>query len=123
MADVPPANSKQPVLEVLEMKSESEESFQTFILHDEDHTLGNALKFILNKSPDVAFVGYSITHPSENKINLRIQTTGKPAVEVLKQGFKDLKQMCAHMLTTFESSAKYYKENQQDDEVMMEQSS
>ena len=31
------------------MKNENEESFQTFILHDEDHTLGNALKFILNK--------------------------------------------------------------------------
>lgn len=108
----------KPVLEVVEMKNENEESFQTFILHDEDHTLGNALKFILNKNPDVSFVGYSITHPSENKINLRIQTTGRPAVEVLRQGFKDLKQMCAHMLTTFESSTKYYKENQQDESVM-----
>ncbi|KAK3782680.1 hypothetical protein RRG08_037683 [Elysia crispata] len=118
MANSAPSSAKNPILEVVEMKSENEESFQTFILHDEDHTLGNALKFILNKNPDVSFVGYSITHPSENKINLRIQTTGKPAVDVLKQGFKDLKQMCAHMLTTFDSSTKYYKENQQDQSAM-----
>ena len=43
------------------------------------HVIMN-VTFILNLfffSPDVSFVGYSITHPSENKINLRIQTTGK----------------------------------------------
>ena len=28
-------------------------------------------------SPNVVFCGYSVPHPSENKINLRIQTNGK----------------------------------------------
>ena len=28
-------------------------------------------------SEDVEFCGYTITHPSENKINFRIQTRGK----------------------------------------------
>ena len=28
-------------------------------------------------SPDVEFCGYSIPHPSENKINFRIQTRGQ----------------------------------------------
>ncbi|XP_059170795.1 DNA-directed RNA polymerases I and III subunit RPAC2-like [Physella acuta] len=106
------STSKQkPCLELLDARNDGDETCQTFILHDEDHTLGNSLKYMLNKNPDVTFVGYSITHPSENKINLRIQTSGKPAVDVLKQALKDLKQMCSHMLTTFESSTKYYKEN------------
>ncbi|XP_055895156.1 DNA-directed RNA polymerases I and III subunit RPAC2-like isoform X2 [Biomphalaria glabrata] len=103
--------SKKPILEVLDTKAGSDETVMTFILHDEDHTLGNALKYMLNKNPQVTFVGYSITHPSESKINLRIQTTGVPAVDVLKQAFRDLKKMCSHMLTTFESSTKYFKEN------------
>ncbi|XP_035827380.1 DNA-directed RNA polymerases I and III subunit RPAC2 isoform X1 [Aplysia californica] len=105
-----------------EANSSGDESCQTFILNDEDHTLGNALKYILNKNPEVTFVGYSLTHPSENKINLRIQTSGKPAIDVLKQGFKDLKQMCSHMLTTFESSTRYYKENHMDVNSDMDQS-
>ncbi|XP_005105003.1 DNA-directed RNA polymerases I and III subunit RPAC2 isoform X2 [Aplysia californica] len=113
--------SKAPALEV-EANSSGDESCQTFILNDEDHTLGNALKYILNKNPEVTFVGYSLTHPSENKINLRIQTSGKPAIDVLKQGFKDLKQMCSHMLTTFESSTRYYKENHMDVNSDMDQS-
>ncbi|KAH9523459.1 DNA-directed RNA polymerases I and III subunit RPAC2 [Bulinus truncatus] len=107
--------NKKPILEVLDTRTGSDESVQTFILHDEDHTLGNALKYMLNKNPQVIFVGYSITHPSESKINLRIQTSGIPAVDALKQAFKDLKQMCGHMLTTFESSTRYFKENHLDD--------
>ncbi|BFZ24260.1 hypothetical protein BsWGS_27299 [Bradybaena similaris] len=113
--------NKKPALEVVEAKGGGDDSLQTFVLHDEDHTLGNALKYILNKNPNVAFVGYSITHPSENKINLRIQTTGAPAVDVLKQGLKDLKLMCSHMLTTFESATKYYKENHLEERYMDDQ--
>lgn len=33
--------------------------------------------FLLSDSEDVEFCGYTITHPSENKINFRIQTKGK----------------------------------------------
>jgi DNA-directed RNA polymerase subunit L len=28
-------------------------------------------------SPRVSFTGYSIPHPSENRVNIRVQTTGK----------------------------------------------
>lgn len=33
--------------------------------------------FLFSGSEDVEFCGYTITHPSENKINFRIQTRGK----------------------------------------------
>ncbi|WFD39334.1 RNA polymerase subunit AC19 [Malassezia japonica] len=40
---------------------------------DEDHTLGNALRYMLMKDPRVEFCGYTIPHPSESKIHMRIQ--------------------------------------------------
>ena len=46
----------------------------TFVLHEEDHTLGNSLRYMIMKNPEVEFCGYTTTHPSESKINLRIQT-------------------------------------------------
>lgn len=80
------------------------ESAASFQFDGEDHTLGNALRYIIMKkyvtfyfsiravifvllgmvanaaySPDVEFCGYSIPHPSETKMNLRIQTYGKPS--------------------------------------------
>lgn len=44
------------------------------------------------RSPDVSFCGYSIPHPSEKVVNLRIQTTGTvSAAAALRQAAVDLK--------------------------------
>ncbi|EJU02222.1 RBP11-like subunit of RNA polymerase [Dacryopinax primogenitus] len=48
-------------------------SHATFCIEEEDHTLGNALRWMIMKNPKVEFCGYSMPHPSEYKINLRIQ--------------------------------------------------
>jgi DNA-directed RNA polymerases I and III subunit RPAC2 len=62
----------------------------------------------LTCSPDVEFCGYSIPHPSEPKLNLRIQTygkhniqrwlmageEGKTAVDALEKGLDDLMALC-----------------------------
>lgn len=47
------------------------------------------------KNPDVEFCGYSIPHPSEAKMNLRIQTYDNVSVyAVLEKGLDDLMAMC-----------------------------
>jgi len=33
--------------------------------------------YFWKKSPEVEYCGYSIPHPSEDRLNIRIQTTGK----------------------------------------------
>lgn len=67
----------------------------SFQITDEDHTLGNALRYIIMKNPDVEFCGYSIPHPSENLLNVRIQTYGdSTAVDVLRKGLQDLMDLC-----------------------------
>uniref|UniRef100_A0A3P9L9S3 DNA-directed RNA polymerases I and III subunit RPAC2 n=1 Tax=Oryzias latipes TaxID=8090 RepID=A0A3P9L9S3_ORYLA len=81
----------------------AQEDCVTFVMHDEDHTLGNSLRYMIMKNPDVDFCGYTITHPSESKINFRIQTRGGvPAVEPLQKGLSDLHQVCQHVLNTFQ---------------------
>ena len=64
----------------------------------ESHTLGNALKNVILQNPSVTFCGYSIPHPAEDQMFLRIQTAeggAETASDVLKRGFVDLKKMCA----------------------------
>lgn len=83
----------------------------TFVLHEEDHTLGNSLRYMIMKNPEVEFCGYTTTHPSENKINLRIQTRGAlPAVETFQRGLNELMNVCQHVLDKFEASIQHYKE-------------
>ncbi|KAI0976231.1 DNA-directed RNA polymerase [Xylaria arbuscula] len=61
----------------------------------EGHTLGNALRFIIMKNPDVEFCAYAIPHPSEEKMNLRIQTYDTTtATAALEKGLQDLEDLC-----------------------------
>ncbi|CAH9074882.1 unnamed protein product [Cuscuta europaea] len=81
----------------------------TFSLTDEDHTLANALRFALNQDPRVVLCGYSIPHPSEARVNIRVQTTGDPALEVLKDSCQDLMVMCQHVRSTFDQAVANFK--------------
>ena len=66
----------QPAVEV---EAGADAASATFTLHHEDHTMGNTLRYVLNKNPAVSFVGYSVPHPAEPKLQLRLQTVGPPA--------------------------------------------
>ncbi|XP_053555412.1 DNA-directed RNA polymerases I and III subunit RPAC2 [Bombina bombina] len=101
---------KKTALEMVQANG-TDESCVTFVLHDEDHTLGNSLRYMIMKNPEIEFCGYSITHPSESKINFRIQTrNGMPAVEPFRRGLNELLDVCQHVLNTFETSMKQFKE-------------
>ncbi|KAG0289531.1 RNA polymerase subunit AC19 [Dissophora globulifera] len=76
----------------------------TFCLQDEDHTLGNALRWVLMKNREVDFASYSIPHPSETRTNLRIQTSDKTtAVDTMFKGLDDLSDICTHVIQTFQA--------------------
>jgi DNA-directed RNA polymerases I and III subunit RPAC2 len=54
------------------------------------------------KNPEVNFCGYTIPHPSEAKMHIRIQTKGKTtAIEALRQGLNDLTAMTKHIMESF----------------------
>ncbi|CAH7687937.1 DNA-directed RNA polymerase III subunit C19 [Phakopsora pachyrhizi] len=63
----------------------------TFSIKEEDHTLGNSLRYVIMKNPDVEFCGYSLPHPSEDKLHLRIQMyDDKCAIQAFFQGLDAL---------------------------------
>ncbi|KAI6090366.1 RBP11-like subunits of RNA polymerase [Hypoxylon rubiginosum] len=73
----------------------SSETAASFEFLKEGHTLGNALRYIIMKNPDVEFCAYAIPHPSEEKMNLRIQTYDTTtAAAALAKGLQDLEDLC-----------------------------
>ncbi|KAM9740491.1 DNA-directed RNA polymerases I and III subunit RPAC2 [Menidia menidia] len=106
-------SEKKILLEMVQADG-ADEGCVTFVLHDEDHTLGNSLRYMIMKNTDVEFCGYTITHPSESKINFRIQTRGGvPAVEPLRRGLTELNDVCQHVLNTFQARVNEFKERQE----------
>ncbi|KAG4926012.1 hypothetical protein JHK87_051552 [Glycine soja] len=93
----------------MEHGSYTDLSKSTFSLVDEDHTFANAVRFTLNQDPRVSFCGYSIPHPSDNRVNIRVQTTGDPSREVLKDACQDLMLMCQHVRSTFDKAVSDFK--------------
>ena len=80
---------------------------------NEDHTVGNTLRYFLNKKAEVSFVGYSVPHPAEPKMNLRLQTSGPPATDVLLDALSTVHSVGEHVLTTFDAALEEYRRQQE----------
>ena len=96
---------------VLAGDRDSGDTCRTFIFHKENHTLGNALRHVLLMNPRVMFAGYSIPHPAEDQMNIRIQTVEDyPAQEALKQALVDLKSLATISKQKFLDAVTEYKQ-------------
>jgi len=79
-------------------------SSKTFILEKEDHTLGNALRYAIMRQPETTFSGYTIPHPSEYRVYLRVQTTGADAKDTLCKGASDLREVAGLIESQFDEA-------------------
>jgi DNA-directed RNA polymerase I and III subunit RPAC2 len=75
---------------------------RTFIFEDEGHTLGSLITYVLESFPETDFCAYSIRHPSENKMYLRLKVKeGNTVEDVFKHGIQELNKMLNHVKKTF----------------------
>ena len=94
---------------------------RTFCIGDEDHTIGNALRHVLMQQEHVGFAGYSVPHPSEPVVQIRVQTIAlphetepPPAVNVLKQACQTLMDQCDIVLEQLETTCPETKQDRLD---------
>ncbi|VDD86339.1 unnamed protein product [Enterobius vermicularis] len=81
----------------------------TVILHEEDHTIGNSLKHILCKMPNIEFCGYNVPHPLEDKIVVRVQTKKNiPAAKVFIEALEHLQTVFSGIRSKFETASEEY---------------
>ena len=64
-----------------------------------------------NSSPQVTFTGYSIPHPTEHVVNMRVQTTGEvTAAQALVTACEECSKVCKHIRSSFDAAVKEYKQ-------------
>jgi len=91
-----------------ELRGTGPPTSRTFVIGDEDHTLGNALRHILINDARVDFAGYCVPHPSEPVVHVRVQTaTGNEGValtatEAVKEACTTLENQCDFVLEELE---------------------
>jgi DNA-directed RNA polymerase I and III subunit RPAC2 len=78
----------------------------TFKIVDHDHTLLNAIRWVMMKKADIEYCAYSIVHPTDGFGMLRVQTDGSiTAVDALHRGLEELKEITQFMRTEFRKEA------------------
>ena len=61
-------------------KDDSRQRFQgSVVIQDQDHTLGNCLRYQLLQDSRVRFAGYKKAHPLVENIEIKVQTNGEIA--------------------------------------------
>ncbi|CAJ1372919.1 unnamed protein product [Effrenium voratum] len=94
----------------MEESGTSDNSNVTYIFSGHDHTLGNSLRYMLMKDPNVEFAGYTVPHPSEPYMNVRVQThDGNTADAAVEGALKNISWVCDHVLTTFQEAKEKFK--------------
>tara|TARA_B110000008_G_C16416475_1_gene342005 strand:- start:16 stop:219 length:204 start_codon:yes stop_codon:yes gene_type:complete len=61
------------------------------------------------QDPDTEFCGYTVPHPSEPILHIRVQTKAHTdSNHVMMAGAKTLKSMCDHIMTTYKDELKKF---------------
>eukprot|EP00009_Paramoeba_aestuarina_P008105 CAMPEP_0201520586 /NCGR_PEP_ID=MMETSP0161_2-20130828/11970_1 /ASSEMBLY_ACC=CAM_ASM_000251 /TAXON_ID=180227 /ORGANISM="Neoparamoeba aestuarina, Strain SoJaBio B1-5/56/2" /LENGTH=135 /DNA_ID=CAMNT_0047919011 /DNA_START=16 /DNA_END=419 /DNA_ORIENTATION=+ len=97
----PDPRESEPKMKII---SSAKKGCATYEVRSEGHTMGNAIRWSLNKNAKVGFAGYTIPHPSEDCIHLRVQTQNPDEVEsgeVMKESFEILENVFDHIMTEF----------------------
>ena len=84
---------------------------RTFIFYNEGHTLGNGLRNIIIQQENVEFCGYSVPHPVEAKMHLRVQTRDTRAVDELKKGLETLINVSEDIENCYNDALKRFEQN------------
>ena len=95
-----------------DVKGTESEYSRTYCIGDEDHTLGNALRHILMQHEGINFAGYSVPHPSEPVVQIRVQTDGQnKATDALIEAAETLGETCDFLLEELERAIPDVKED------------
>ncbi len=88
----------------------------TYSFLNEDHTLGNLLRNVIIKNNHVEFCAYSVPHPSEPVMNVRLQVSEEAGdtKRVLRHGLKRISKMSDVLLEKFNTAVAAYESRMSD---------
>jgi DNA-directed RNA polymerase I and III subunit RPAC2 len=95
---------------------------RTFAIGNEDHTIGNAIRHVMLQNSKVEFAGYSVPHPSEPIVHVRVQThEPTTAIQALQESCETLHKQCDFVLSKIEAELPEIKEDREQLEAKLQE--
>ena len=99
-------------------------SSRTFAIGNEDHTLGNCLRHVLVQNSKVGFAGYSVPHPAEPIVHVRVQANEPTtAIQALQEACETLSKQCDIVLEKLQEKLPEVVEDRTEIELKLEKMS
>jgi len=89
----------------------SSDRAKTFALAGEDYTLGNALRYVAMRDPDVSVAAFTVPHPLESKVHVRIETHRGTAEDGLRRAAAALAKQCDEVTDIFDRAVRDFSAN------------
>jgi DNA-directed RNA polymerase I and III subunit RPAC2 len=95
----------QPAKCTISFDESNDPASGSFLFEGETHTMGNALRQTIGCNPSVEFCGYSVPHPAENKMRIRIQAEpGNSIIDIMNRGIDDFALWCDNVGQAFDAA-------------------
>ena len=112
-----PEEQQESVTSQLQVKRADGDRYNaTYTFHNEDHTLGNLLRNQIIKNSNVEFCAYSVPHPSEPIMNVRIQCHDNAGEndtkKVMNHGLKRISKICDVLTEKMNKELQKFEENE-----------
>ena len=93
-------------------RQDADNTSATYSFLNEDHTLGNLLRNVIIKNKHVEFCAYSVPHPSEPVMNVRLQVDkdAGDTKKVLRHGLKRISKMTDVLTEKFNNALEKYEQ-------------
>ncbi|KAL3907142.1 MAG: hypothetical protein SGARI_003684 [Bacillariaceae sp.] len=105
----------------LKIRGTGDPTNRTFCVGNQDHTIGNALRHVLLQNGKVDFAGYSVPHPAEPVVNIRVQTHAPTtAVQALHESCETLHNQCSVVLERMMEKLPEIKQDREEVEKKLE---
>ena len=97
-------------------KDDSRQRFcDSIVIQDQDHTLGNCLRYQLLQDKRIVFAGYKKPHPLEEKIEIKVQTNGEiPPPDAILDSCGKLSQTLGKLVDNFRQEVERERKEQQE---------
>jgi DNA-directed RNA polymerase I and III subunit RPAC2 len=107
--------TQRPELEI--QRQDADNTSATYSFLNEDHTLGNLLRNVIIKNSHVEFCAYSVPHPSEPVMNVRLQVdkAAGDTKKVLRHGLKRISKMSDVLTEKFNIALEKFEKAQMTD--------
>jgi DNA-directed RNA polymerase I and III subunit RPAC2 len=79
----------------------------------EAHTLGNCMRWMLSQNPEVAYVAYTVPHPIQPSMHLKVTTKTQPALRVVAEACQEVKDVARTLLHAYDAAWEEFEANDQ----------